>query len=127
MNIELVREYCLKKKAVTECFPFDKNINGTRAIERTLVFKVMDKMFALVDLVDADSITLKCEPEYAIELRETYETIQGAWHFNKKYWNDIGFDPAINDTLIYQLIDHSYNEVIKKFTKKQRAQYDAIP
>lgn len=63
MNIESAREYCLRKKAVTECFPFD---------EYSLVMKVMDKMFALIDLEGANTISLKCDPDYAIELREHY-------------------------------------------------------
>lgn len=118
MNIESAREYCLSKKAVTECLPFD---------EYSLVMKVMDKMFALIDLEGANSISVKCDPEYAIELRERYSAIEGAYHFNKKYWNQIRFDGDANDQLIERLIDHSYEEVLKKFTKKLRAEYDATP
>ena len=97
MNIESAREYCLRKKAVTECFPFD---------EYSLVMKVMDKMF---------------------ELREHYSAIEGAYHFHKKYWNQVYFDRDADDKLIKQLIDHSYDEVMKKFTKKLRTEYDALP
>ena len=67
MDIETAREYCLSKKAVTECFPFD---------EYSLVMKVMDKMFALIDLESANKICLKCDPEYALELREHYVAIE---------------------------------------------------
>ena len=91
MNIESAREYCLRKKAVTECFPFD---------EYSLVMKVMDKMFALIDLEGANTISLKCDPD---------------------------FDRDADDKLIKQLIDHSYDEVMKKFTKKLRTEYDALP
>ena len=63
MDIESIREYCIRKKAVTECFPFD---------EYNLVFKVVDRMFALINLENPDRIFLKCEPEYAIELRDRY-------------------------------------------------------
>ena len=66
MDIETAREYCLSKKAVTECFPFD---------EYSLVMKVMNKMFALIDLESANKICLKCDPEYALELREHYVPI----------------------------------------------------
>ena len=106
MNVETIREYCLSKKGVTESFPFD-NVS--------LVMKVMDKMFALIDL------------EGAIELREHYAGIEGAYHFNKKYWNGVYFDRDVDDKLIKELVDHSYEEVIKKFTKKLRAEYDALP
>lgn len=118
MNVELIREYCLSKKGVTECFPFD---------DTSLVMKVMDKMFALIDLEAANSIALKCDPAYAIELREKYNSIEGAYHFNKKYWNSVKFDSDASDKLILQLVDHSYEEVLKKFTKKLRAEYDALP
>ena len=109
MNVERAREYCLNKKGTIECLPFD---------DVSLVIKVMGKMLALI---------LKCDPEYALELRERYTAIEGAYHFNKKYWNKVCFDLDADDHLIEQLIDHSYEEVIKKFTKKLRAEYDALP
>ncbi|WP_321334751.1 MmcQ/YjbR family DNA-binding protein [uncultured Bacteroides sp.] len=118
MNVETVREYCLQKKAATEGFPFD---------EYSLVMKVMGKMFALIDLEENNKIALKCNPEYAIELRERHEAIEGASHFNKKYWNQITFNSDVNDELLKRLIDHSYEEVLLKFTKKMRAEYDALP
>lgn len=118
MNIETAREYCLSKKATTESLPFD---------EYSLVIKVTDKMFALIDLESSNKICLKCDPEYAIELRERYSAIEGAYHFNKKYWNQVFFDRDADDKLIKSLIDHAYEEVLKKFTKKKRAEYDALP
>lgn len=118
MDIESVREYCLSKKAVTESFPFD---------ETSLVVKVMDKMFALIRLDTGDRIALKCDPEYCIELRERYNAVEPAYHFNKKYWNQVIFNQDVSDKLIKELIDHSYDLVIQKFTKKLRAEYDALP
>lgn len=118
MDIETVREYCLAKKGVEECFPFD---------DENLVFKVMGKMFALINLSGSNLIDLKCEPEYAIELREHHSGIEGAFHFNKKYWNQVTLDGRVDEKLLKHLIDHSYEEVIKKFTKKLRAEYDALP
>lgn len=118
MDIETAREYCLGKKAVTECLPFD---------EYSLVMKVMGKMFVLIDLESANKICMKCDPDYAIELRERYSSIEGAYHFNKKYWNQLFLDGDVDDSLIKKLIDHSIEEVLKKFTKKMRAEYDALP
>lgn len=117
MDIETLREYCLNKKAVTECFPFD---------ETSLVFKVVDRMFALIDLNSPDCVSMKCNPEYAIDLRERYAGIEGAYHFNKKYWNQVYFNADVPDSLIYSLIDHSYDEVIKKFTRKQKELYNEL-
>ena len=68
MNIEEIRDYCLAKPGVSEGFPFD---------ETTLVFKVINRMFALTGLEgDPPFMNLKCDPEGAIELREEYEDIQ---------------------------------------------------
>ncbi|NDV66476.1 MmcQ/YjbR family DNA-binding protein [Bacteroides sp. 224] len=117
MNIETAREYCLSKKGTTESFPFD---------DTSLVIKVMDKMFALIDLESANKLSLKCDPEYAIELREKYNAIEGAYHFNKKYWNQVSFNSDADDALIKSLIDHSYEEVIKKFTRKLKQEYDSL-
>lgn len=117
MDIESAREYCLSKKGVTESFPFD---------ESSLVIKVMGKMFALIDLEIAEKISLKCNPEYAIELRERYNGIEGAYHFNKKHWNQVYLHRDVDNNLIKELIDHSYEEVLKKFTKKLRAEYDSL-
>lgn len=72
-------------------------------------------------------LSLKCAPEYALELREHHSGIEGAYHFNKKYWNQVSLQGNIDDKLILSLIDHSYEEVIKKFTRKLKKEYDEIP
>ncbi len=111
MNIEELREYCLAKKGVTESFPFD---------ESTLVFKVSGKMFALTDLVDAFSINLKCDPEKAIELREQFPCVVPGYHMNKQHWNTILIDGSVNDKLLKEWIDNSYDLIVKSLTKKQQ-------
>lgn len=118
MDIETIRDYCIRKKATTEEFPFD---------EVTLVFKVMGKMYACIGLDNPEWLTLKCDPEYAQELRERYPGIKGAFHFNKKYWNQVSLRGDITDRLIIKLIDHSYEEVMKKFTNKLRQEYNELP
>lgn len=117
MNIESAREYCLSKKAVTEYSPFGDD---------SVVLRVMDKMFALIPLDVSTRISLKCDPDYAIELREQYNAVEPAYHFNKKYWNQVWFDRDASDKLIRELIDHSYEEVIRKFSRKQKEEYDAL-
>lgn len=111
MNIEELRAYCLSKPCATEDFPFD---------ETTLVFRVMNKIFGCINLDNVDYFCLKCNPEYAIELRDKYPGITGAWHWNKKYWNQIRPGGDITDSLVRSMIDHSYDEVVKKLTRKQR-------
>ena len=111
MNIEELREYCLKKKAVTESFPFDKF---------TLVFKVKGKMFALLPLERVPQINLKCDPEKAIELREHYAAVTPGYHMDKRLWNTVQIDGSIPDNLIREWIDDSYQLVVAKLPKKDR-------
>lgn len=109
MNIEEYRDYCIAKPRVTEGFPFN---------ETTLVFKVMDKMFALTDIELFESINLKCNPEKAIELREHYEGILPGYHMSKKHWNTVVIESDVPTTLLISLIDDSYNLVVESLTKK---------
>ncbi|MEM8998933.1 MAG: MmcQ/YjbR family DNA-binding protein [Bacteroidota bacterium] len=118
MNVEQFREYCIRKKGVTESFPFD---------EHTLVFKVMGKMFALVPLErQPPQANLKCDPEEAIVLRETYDgTIMPGYHMSKKHWNTLYMEMLPNN-LMEQLIDGSYGLVISKLPKKVRQVLDGL-
>lgn len=112
MNYEDIREYCLSKPGVSEGFPFN---------DTALVFKVMGKMFAVLDLSeDQRGITLKCEPELAIELREHYPEVTGAWHFNKRYWNGVDLNGSLAVKQIEEWIDLSYNLVISSLSKEKQ-------
>lgn len=111
MNIEDLRNYCISKKGVTESFPFD---------EVTLVFKVMNKMYALTNLDGDLTINLKCDPERAILLREQYSVVIPGYHMNKKHWNTVVIDGTINNNLLREWIDHSYNLVVDSLTRKQK-------
>ncbi|NRR90095.1 MmcQ/YjbR family DNA-binding protein [Winogradskyella undariae] len=116
MNIEDYRNYCLKKKEVTEHFPFNDD---------ALVFKVLGKMFALTSLKRWENgeafINLKCDPEYAQELRAEYDTIRPGYHMHKKQWNSIYIQEGeLSIQLIKGLIDHSYDMVVSGLSKKLR-------
>lgn len=119
MNIESFRQYCISKKGVTEEFPFD---------EQTLVFKVMGKMFALSGLERIPSqVNLKCDPERSVQLREEHDgAIIPGYHMSKLHWNTIILE-LVPPKLIIELIDHSYDLVVSKFTKKLRAEFEALP
>lgn len=112
MDIETIRNYCIQKRGVTEEFPFGSD---------TLVFKVMGKMFALIGLDNKPyNINLKCDPVRAVELREENDgLITAAYHMNKKHWNSI-LPESLPLNLIEKLIDHSYDLVVGKLTKKQQ-------
>ncbi|TAH27694.1 MAG: MmcQ/YjbR family DNA-binding protein [Cytophagales bacterium] len=111
MDIESYRKYCLSKKGVTESLPFGDD---------TLVFKVGTKVFSLSGIDSFDFINLKCDPEKAIELRNTFNAVKPGYHMNKKHWNTIYLHQDVNNALIYQLIDHSYELVFKSLTKKEQ-------
>lgn len=122
MNIEELRDFCISKKGVTEHFPFD---------DVTLVFKVMNKMFALVGLHQWESgdqkINLKCNPEKANELRADYEGISAGFHMSKKHWNTVIMNNSdVSDQLVFQLIDHSYDLVVQGLTKKAKAELENL-
>ncbi len=112
MNIEEFHTYCLSKKGVEETFPFD---------EVTLVFKVMGKVFAITGLDNEEfTVNLKCDPDYAIELREEHEEIKSGWHMNKKHWNTVAFEGDLDNKFLVELIDHSYDLVVKGLRKADR-------
>ncbi len=111
MNIEEFRDYCLSKSAVTEALPFD---------EKTLVFKVNGKMFTLTNMENFEFVNLKCNPQYAIDLREEYEGIKPGYHMNKTHWNSVSTDGNVPDELFYELIDLSYDLVTQGLRRKVR-------
>lgn len=113
MNIEEYRDFCMAKKGVTEGFPFD---------EKTLVFKVMGKMFALTHVDSFVSINLKCDPDLAVDLRERYHAVQPGYHMSKVHWNTVLIDEDATDDQIYGWITDSYNLVVKSLTKKLQAE-----
>jgi predicted DNA-binding protein (MmcQ/YjbR family) len=117
MNIEELRDYCIRKPAVTESFPFD---------ESTLVFKVAGKMFLLTDLVDAFSMNVKNSPEKIIELRGQYPSVLPGYHMSKIHWNTVMIDGTISETLLKQWIDESYNLIVAGFSRKEKALFNEM-
>ncbi len=116
MSVEELREYCLSLKGVTEYMPFEK--------EAYLIFRVLNKWFAVIPLLDQElNISVKCDPEKALELRERYNSVEPAWHFNKKYWNCITLNGDMDDETVKYWIRHSIDEVVKKLPKKIREEY----
>ena len=109
MNLEDIRDYCLKKASVTEGLPFG---------EDTLVFKVEGKMFLLTDIRSGNSFNVKCDPELAVELREKYPAVQPGYHMNKKMWNTVNFDGSLTTKQLMEMIDHSYTQVVKSLPKR---------
>ncbi len=111
-DIETVRDYCLKKKGVTEEFPFGPE---------TLVYKVMGKAFLLTGIDEKPfSFNVKCDPDRAIDLRERYDEVHPGYHMNKKHWNTVEAEGRIPNKELFEMIDHSYELVVKGLSKKER-------
>jgi predicted DNA-binding protein (MmcQ/YjbR family) len=105
MDIEILREYCISKKGSTESFPFGDD---------TLVFKVKEKIFALLNLDGDLSINLKCDPALAIDLRERYSSVTAGYHMNKKHWNTVMLNGSVPEKEVFSWIDHSYDLITNK-------------
>lgn len=112
MDYEGVRTYCLTKLEAAEEYPFG---------EGTLVFKVAGRMFALIH-EDSEplSFNLKCDPEDALALRDQYAAITPGYHMDKKHWNTLVLNGSLNDDLVRELIDHSYDLVVRKLKVTDR-------
>jgi predicted DNA-binding protein (MmcQ/YjbR family) len=117
MNVEEVRGYCLSKKGAIEGFPFD---------DTTLVVKVGDKIFALLNLEGPPSINLKCDPVKALELREIYPSVIPGYHMNKKHWNTVMLDGSLPNELIISMLDDSYELVFNSLPEKLRKEISLI-
>lgn len=112
MDIEQLRSYCLSKPETSEDFPFD---------EEVLVFRVLGKIYLLTNIMAEElTINLKCDPERAISLREKHEEIKPGYHMNKRHWNTVDCSGDLSADLIRDLVDHSYDMVVKGLPKKQQ-------
>ncbi len=110
MNIEELRNYCISKGGVEECFPFD---------EETIVFKLMGKVFLLCGINEQPlSFNVKCDPDKAIELREKYDCVLPGYHMNKKHWNTVTCQANVSAKLLKQWIDDSYDLIVAALPKK---------
>ena len=112
MDLPEAIDHCLAKPSVEETTPFGPEV---------LVYKVVDKMFALTNPSEfPPRMNLKCDPDRAVELREAFEAIIPGYHMNKKHWNTLVLDGSLKPALVRELIDHSHDLVVASLTKKQR-------
>lgn len=112
MDRNELRLYCLSRRAAVEDFPFGDDV---------AVFKVAGKVFALLPVAGPVRISLKCDPTWAVVLRQTYPAVKPGWHLNKKHWNTVEVDGSIADDEILEMVEHSYQLVVKGLTKAERA------
>jgi predicted DNA-binding protein (MmcQ/YjbR family) len=114
MNPRELRRWCLAQSGAVEDFPFGPN---------TSVFRVAGKMFALSALEHPPlEVSVKCEPELAVQLRNTYAAIRPGYHLNKRHWNTVTLDGSLPDQLVRDLIEDSYDLVVSALPKRTREQ-----
>lgn len=103
MDHKTVEEYLLSMPNARLDYPFGKE---------AAVYKVNDKMFALIaEGSNPVRISLKCDPQLAVLLREKYESVMAGYHLNKKHWNTIVLSGQLPWEEVQGLIVHSYNLV----------------
>src|SRR6266516_3284768 len=114
VNATELRACCLAQVGVLEDFPFGPEHS---------VFKVAGKMFALSALDRTPlEVSVKCEPEVAVQLRASYAAIRPGYHLNKRHWNTITLDGSLTDQLVRDLIEDSYDLVVSALPKHTREQ-----
>jgi predicted DNA-binding protein (MmcQ/YjbR family) len=114
MDTETIKRYALAKKGTSSDFPFGEDV---------LVVRVMGKMFALIPVRQADRVSLKCDPAFAEVLRQTYPAVTPAY---QKHWNGVLLDGTIPDEEILEMVDHSYEQVVKGLKKAEREQLSRL-
>lgn len=117
MDAAQLRDACLAFPGTFEDFPFGPGAS---------VFKVRapggtTKMYALSEL-DAEplSISLKCDPDLAEQLRAAHPEITGAWHMNKSHWNGVDCSGNLPDDMLRDMIEDSYDLVVAGLPRKDR-------
>ena len=114
MDAAALRACCLEFRGAIEDFPFGPE---------TAVFKVGGKMFALGGLArDPLEVSLKCEPDLAVSLRESYAAIRAGWHLDKRHWNTVTLDGSIGDRVVCDLVEDSYDLVVAALPRRVREQ-----
>src|SRR4051794_8395191 len=112
MDATELRRWCLVQSGAIEDFPFGPEHS---------VFKVGGKMFAISALGRTPlEVSVKCEPELAVQLRDTYQAIRPGYHLNKRHWNTITLDGSLPDKLVRNLVQDSYDLVVSALPKRTR-------
>jgi predicted DNA-binding protein (MmcQ/YjbR family) len=112
MKPAALRRECLGRTGATEEFPFGPH---------TSVFKVAGKMFALSALRSRPlKVSLKCDPDLAEALRDSYQEIQPGYHLNKRHWNTVTLDGSLSDAMVRGMIEDSYDLVVAGLPRAAR-------
>lgn len=114
MNIEEARDYLLSLPEVTEDMPFD---------ETTITFRIVGKIFACLSTDRPEWLTLKCDPDKALDLRREHSEVEPAYHWNKKHWIQVNMLGNLPDSMLHSLMRHAFACVVAGMTRKLRAEH----
>lgn len=117
IDIEKIREFGLSLPMVTEDMAFGPE---------NLLLRVCGKIFVCIDIENGDLITLKCDPDKAMLLRDRYDDVEPAWHWNKRYWNQLRVHGSLSDDFALEAVKHSYSEVVKKLPGKIKREHPEL-
>lgn len=118
MKLEEFKDFCLSFNGVSEDHPFDD--------DNILAYKVMDKIFALTNEANYDSINIKCDPVKAAMLRDLYKEVKPGRHMDKKHWNTILPEGDLDDELLKEWIKDSYNLVVEDLSRKKQKKLEKM-
>jgi predicted DNA-binding protein (MmcQ/YjbR family) len=99
---------CQSLPSATEGYPFGAGV---------LVFKVGGRIFAIVG---ETSVSLKCDPGLATVLREQYPAVSAGYHLNKRHWNTVELDGSVEDDILAEWIEDSYQLALASLSRAQR-------
>lgn len=112
MKAAELKRICLGLPGAREEFPFD---------DGTSVFKVAGKMFALSALKSPPPrVSLKCDPDVAVQLRLQYPEITGGYHLNKRHWNTVVVEGSVPARLVREMIEDSYDLVVAGLPRREQ-------
>ncbi|MGH3312943.1 MAG: MmcQ/YjbR family DNA-binding protein [Streptomyces sp.] len=116
MTPDELRTYCLGLNGASEDFPFNPEVS---------VFKVGGKLFALSALDGHPlEVSVKCEPELAVQLRTAHEAIRPGYHLNKRHWNTLTLDGTLPDDMVREMIEDSWDLVVAGLPRRERLLLD---
>ena len=112
MNLEQISDYASALAGVVEEQPFGPDVD---------VLKVGGKIFAILSPESSpEAISLKCDPDLAIALRIRYPAVIPGYHLNKRLWNTVHLDGTVPDVEIFEMVTHSYEQVVAGLAKSVR-------
>lgn len=104
MNKDDIIKYCLSLNNTFKDCPFPGDFETV-----TMKHIKNKKWFALIMSVNNKLyLNVKTDPIYSDILRNTYDYIIPAYHMNKEHWNTIIVDKNVDEVLVRELIEQSY-------------------